>query len=169
MTSRRRFSRSKSGSALIEFAMLAPVFFLTIGGLVEYVLFQYKSYALNHIVYEAARNLQTGEIQGAADKQVAFSDEVCAQAAGVIDCNKIDYDVRSFSSIGAITFPAVTFDEDGKPVGWVFQPGGANQYSVVRAALPHQFITPFMDQLFHVSDGLPAIITTYIIVKNEPW
>ena len=49
------------------------------------------------------------------------------------------------------------------------QPGGAEQYSVVRASLHHRFITPFMDQLFHMGPDLPAIVNAYVIVKNEPW
>ena len=63
MRTQKRLSREEGGNVMIEFAMLAPVFFMLIMGLVEFVLFQYKSYALNHIVYEATRNLQTGEVQ----------------------------------------------------------------------------------------------------------
>ena len=55
MKLRRRLSgersgRARSGNVMIEFALLAPVFFMLIMGLIEFVIFQYKTYALNHVV-----------------------------------------------------------------------------------------------------------------------
>lgn len=154
---------------MIEFALLAPVFFMLITGLIEFVLFQYKTYALNHVVYEAARNLQTGEVQNSGDMLAAFKAEACAKAGAMLDCDEIVFDVRSFDSIKDITYPAVTFDSSGNPSNFKFEPGGANKYSVVRAAIHHQFITPFMDRLFRMGPNQPAIVNSYCIVKNEPW
>lgn len=165
----RSFGKSKSGNALMEFALLAPVFFMLVAGLVEFVLYEYKAYALNHVVYEAARNLQTGEVQNSADMAEAFHEEVCAQAGGMIDCEAIVFDVRSFDSLGEVTFPAVVFDDEGNPTNFVFEPGGAKKYSVVRASIHHQFITPFMSELMGMGPDLPAIVNSYSIVRNEPW
>jgi Flp pilus assembly protein TadG len=169
MTPRLRLTRARGGNVMIEFALLAPVFFMLIMGLVEFVLFQYKTYALNHVVYEAARNLQTGEVQTASDMQAAFHEEVCAQAGPMIDCEAIVFDVRSFTSLPDITYPPPVFDEDGNPSNFVFEPGGPGEYSVVRAAIHHQFVTPFMDKLFRMGPDMPAIVNSFCIVKNEPW
>ena len=68
-----------------------------------------------------------------------------------------------------VTYPPPVFDEEGVPTNFVFEPGKPDQYSVVRASLHHQFITPFMDQIFHMGPDLPAIVNAYVIVKNEPW
>jgi Flp pilus assembly protein TadG len=169
MRTHKRLARAEGGNVMIEFALLAPVFFMLVMGLVEFVLFQYKTYALNHVVYEAARNLQTGEVQNAADMEAAFHEEVCDKAGAMIDCNAIVFDVRSFDELKDIDFPPPQFDSDGSPTNFVFEPGGANKYSVVRAAIHHQFITPFMDKLFHMGPDLPAIVNSFCIVKNEPW
>jgi len=172
MRTNKRLSEEEGGNVMIEFAMLAPVFFMLILGLVEFVLFQYKTYALNHIVYEAARNLQTGEVQGAgnvAAQAAAFHDEVCAQAGPLMDCDDIVFDVRSFDEIDEITYPPVQFDEDGNPVNFVFAPGGPNAFSVVRASIHHQFVTPFMAELFQMGPDMPAIVNAFCIVRNEPW
>jgi Flp pilus assembly protein TadG len=169
MRADRRLSRSEGGNVMIEFALLAPVFFMLVMGLVEFVLFEYKNYALNHIVYEATRNLQTGEVQSAANMRQEF-DKLCQESAGpLMSCDDIFWDVRSFDEISAIDFPPPEFDEKGIPVNFVFEPGGANKYSVVRAAIHHQFITPFMDQLFHLGPDMPALVNAFCIVKNEPW
>ncbi len=169
MRTRKNLSRERGGNVMIEFAMLAPVFFMLIMGLVEFVLYEYKTYALNHVVYEAARNLQTGEVAGAGNTEQAFIDELCAHSGMMIDCNEIDYDVQAYDDLNDATYPAPAFDTDGRATNFVFEPGEANQYSVVRASIPHRFVTPFMDHLFRMGPDQPAIVNSYIIVRNEPW
>jgi Flp pilus assembly protein TadG len=169
MRPQKRFKNARGGNVMIEFALLAPVFFMLILGLVEFVLFQYKTYALNHVVYEASRNLQTGEVQSSSNMEEAFKQEACDKAGALIDCNAIVFDVRAFDKLADVTYPPPTFDEDGLPDNFVFEPGDANQYSVVRASIQHQFITPFMDKLFQMGPDLPAIVNAFCIVKNEPW
>ena len=166
--SRARKSRAKSGSVLVEFALLAPVFFMLIMGLVEFVLYQYKTYALNHVVYEASRNLQTGEIKTAGNTSAAFLAELCAHSGLMIDCNEIDYDVKAYDALADIEFHEPEFDEEGRATNFSFEPGGASDYSVVRASIPHTFITPFMNQLFGLEDS-PAIANSFAVVRNEPW
>lgn len=172
MLTKKRLSREEGGNVMIEFALLAPVFFMLVMGLVEFVLFQYRTYALNHVVYEAARNLQTGEVQTAGDaaaQATAFREEVCAQAGPLINCEEILFDVRAYDELSEVDYPPVEFDEDGNPVNFVFEPGGANDYSVIRAAIHHEFVTPFMAELFGMGPDLPAIVNSFCIVKNEPW
>ena len=166
---RARKSRAKSGSVLVEFALLAPVFFMLIMGLVEFVLYQYKIYALNHVVYEASRNLQTGEIRTAGNNSAAFLAELCAHSDMLIDCNEIDYDVAAYEELGDIEYHEPEFDEDGHATNFNFEPGKSNDYSVVRASIPHSFVTPFMNQLVGLGPENPAIVNSYCIVRNEPW
>ena len=172
MKASKRFAKAKGGSTLIEFAMLAPVFFFLVMGLVEFVLYQYRIYALNHVVYEATRNLQTGEVQSAGDTAAqaeAFHDEVCKHAGLMINCDSIVFDVRTYDKIDEIEFPPVEFDEDGNPINFVFEPGGPEKYSVVRASIHHKFVTPYMDKLFRMGPDMPAIVNAFCIVRNEPW
>lgn len=169
MLTLKRLRKSRRGNVMIEFALLAPVFFMLVTGLLEYVLFQYKTYALNHVVYEATRNLQTGEVQTAADKQAAFKQEVCDKAGPMIDCEAIQFDVRAYKEIKDIKFTEAEFDEEGDVTNFEFHPGGPEEYSVVRAAIKHQFITPFMDKLFGMGPDKPAIVNAFCVVKNEPY
>lgn len=169
MRTRNRLSREEGGNVMVEFAMLAPVFFMLVMGLVEFVLYQYKMYALNHVVYEATRNLQTGEVQSASDMRAEF-DTLCQESAGpLMNCNDIQWDVRSYDELNDIEYPPVEYDEDGIPSNFEFSPGGPSEYSVVRATLHHQFVTPFMDKLFQMGPDQPAIVNSFCIVKNEPW
>jgi Flp pilus assembly protein TadG len=169
MTIRKNLSREKGGNVLIEFALLAPVFFMVIMGLVEFVLYQYKTYALNYVVSEAVRNLQTGEIQVAGNTTGAFLAEMCAHSGMMIDCNAIDYDVRHYSTLSAINFHEPTFNDEGRATNFGFDPGGASDYSVVLASTPHNFVTPFMNELMGITDGKKAAVSSFSIVRNEPW
>ncbi|MDP3493828.1 MAG: pilus assembly protein [Hyphomonadaceae bacterium] len=169
MRTQKRLSREEGGNVMIEFALLAPIFFMLVMGLVEFVLYQYKSYALNHVVYEATRNLQTGEVQAATNMRQKF-EELCAESAGpLMDCMEIQWDVRKYDRLNEMEFPPIIYDEDGLPSNFIFDPGDANQYSVVRATIHHEFITPFMDRLFQMGPDQPAIVNSFSIVKNEPW
>lgn len=170
MRSAKRLSREEGGNVMVEFALLAPIFFMIVMGLVEFVLYQYKTYALNHIVYEATRNLQTGEVQADPTKMREKFEEMCADSAGpLMSCADISWDVRAYDELNKIEYPPVEYDEKGLPKNFVFQPGKANQYSVVRATIPHTFFTPFMDKLFQLGPDKPAIANAFCIVKNEPW
>jgi len=173
MRTKKRLSREEGGNVMIEFAMLAPVFFMLVMGLVEFVLFQYRTHTLNHVVYEATRNLQTGEVQTSsgdvAVQKAEFYKSVCESAGVLIDCESISFDVRAYGDLKDVDYPPPDFDEDGVPTNFVFQPGGANKYSVVRASIPHHFVTPFMAELFGMGPDMPAIVNSYCIVKNEPW
>ena len=80
----------------------------------------------------------------------------------MIDCNDIYFDVRAFDELNDITYPPPEFDEEGRPVNFVFEPGAAEQYTVMRASVHHQFITPFMDKLFHMGPDLPAIVNAFV-------
>jgi Flp pilus assembly protein TadG len=169
MRSFKRLSSEEGGSALIEYAMLAPLFFMLVFGLVEFVLFQYKANALNYVTYEAARVLQTGKVQGSADMAQAFHDEVCDSSGTMLDCEAIVFDVRNYGSVSEVKYETPKYDKDGNPINFVFEPGGAGRFSVVRASMHYTFITPFMAQLFGMGPDLPAMVNGYCIVRNEPW
>jgi Flp pilus assembly protein TadG len=164
----KKLARAKGGNVLVEFAVLAPVFFMLIMGIVEFVLFQYKTYALNHVVAEAVRNLQTGEIKAAGNTTQAFMDEMCAHSGLMIDCKAIDYDVRHYEKLKDIKYTEPTFNDEGRAINFKFDPGAAGDYSVVRASTPHSFITPFMNELMGTNDK-KAIVNSFSIVRNEPW
>jgi Flp pilus assembly protein TadG len=167
--------RSEEGNAMIEFALLAPVFFMLITGLVEFVLYQYKTYAVNHVIYEATRRLQTGEVQnttppaGMTPRDV-FKQEICNAAGALIDCNEVDFDVRHYSTIAGIQYTTPIFNAGGHATNFAYLPGDQYDYTVVQGSYPHTFVTPFMGQLFGGGDAShPAILTGFSIVKGEPW
>lgn len=164
----RRFKSAKNGATAVEFAMVAPVFLIMVSGIVEYSLYYFKTSHLKHVLYEASRNIQTGEVQDADDPQAFFQSEYCKDVAFLASCSSISFDVRAFDSLGDITYPDAVFDADGKPTNFVFQPGNSEQVTVMRVSTPYRFITPMIADIFQ-PDGAPAIIVGYSVAKNEPF
>jgi Flp pilus assembly protein TadG len=164
----RLYAQAKDAVTAVEFALVAPVFLLMISGIVEYSLYYFKTSHLKHVLYEASRNIQTGEVQDAADPQAFFQSEYCQDVSFLAECSSISFDVRAFDSLAEISYPDASFGADGAPTNFVFQPGGSDQLTVMRVATPYTFITPLMADIFQPS-GQPAIIVGYSVARNEPF
>jgi Flp pilus assembly protein TadG len=167
-SARQDIARDRRGATAVEFALVAPVLLFMVIAIVEYSLFYFKTSFLKHVLYEASRNVQTGEVQDAGDPQAYFQTEFCQDAIFLIQCEHVYFDVRSAASLSAVTFPAATFNSQGEPTNFVFQPGSANQITTMRVATPYRFVTPFMQDVFQ-PDGTPAIIVGYSVARNEPF
>ena len=164
----RAYLRQRCGATAVEFALVAPVALFMMVAIVEYSLFYYKTAFLKHVLHEAARNVQTGEVQREADPQAYFRTEYCQDAGFLMRCEDVYFDVRSASDLSLITFPTASFDGQGRPTNFVFQPGGTSDITTMRVAAPFNFITPFMQTIFQ-PNGAPAIIVGYSVAKNEPF
>lgn len=165
---KKPWRRNTRGATAVEFALIAPVFLFFLTATIEYSLFYFKTSFLKHVLYEASRNVQTGEVQDAADPQAFFRTEYCSDAAFLVRCEDVYFDVRSAADLASITFPAASFDAQGVPTNFVFQPGGPDTITTMRVATPYTFLTPMMQDVFQ-PNGEPAIIVGYTVAKNEPF
>ncbi len=156
------------GATVVEVALIAPVFFFMVIGIVEYSIYYFRTSHLKHVLYEASRILQTGEVQAASDPQAHFRTAYCEDAGWLADCSEIHFDVRSYATLAEIDWPEATFDEEGLPENFVFDPGGPDELTVLRVATPYRFFTPMMAEIFQ-PDGNAAIIVGYTVAKNEPF
>jgi Flp pilus assembly protein TadG len=95
---RRLRARSTSGSAAIEFAFVAPVFFMFMFGILEGGVMFFGKAALMNSVQDAARLIRTGQAQTGSMNQVAFKDKVCAGISALLDCNNLTVDVQNYPS-----------------------------------------------------------------------
>lgn len=164
----REFLKKNDGVTAIEFAIVAPVFFLLLFFTVEYCVYFFKRSMVHHVLYETARTIQTGEIQLSDTPWTDFVDTYCTESMAIVDCSLISFDVRAYASLDSINLPKAQFDDNGRPLNFVFQPGSGEQITVMRASIPHQFITPIMQDIFQ-KDGKPVIIVGYSVSKNEPF
>ena len=115
----RHKARSDQGSAAIEFAFVAPVFFALMLGILEIGVMMFAQFALQNSVMDAARLIRTGQAHSAAlliqDKiavpqcasqngsdQATFDNEgqwfkqqICCGVDALMDCDKVVVTVAS--------------------------------------------------------------------------
>src|SRR6201996_8866913 len=94
----RRFRRSRAGSAAVEFALVAPVFFALLFAIIEVAVMFFASQVLETICQDSARALMTGQAQtgsvsacaigGVASPctQASFQQYACSQIPALFSC-----------------------------------------------------------------------------------
>ncbi|HEY9539847.1 MAG TPA: TadE/TadG family type IV pilus assembly protein [Kiloniellaceae bacterium] len=163
----RPLLRDERGSALIEFALIAPPFFLLLIGTLEVSMMFFASAVLEGATKEAARQIRTGQVQESADPLAAFQAELCGSMVGIIDCSKVVFNVKTFSSFSAVSMP-IEVDEEGEVVNTGFLPGGSGAVTVVRSMYRWKFSTPLMETV--MPSGLAGrLLVSTVAFQNEPY
>lgn len=124
----RGFRRNDGGSAAVEFAMIAPMFFALIFALIETGMVFFAGQVLETAVQDGSRLFYTSQ----APTQAQFNAAICAKVSALMDCTKVGTDVRSYSPGVAITI-ADPIDSSGAYASGtlVFQPPTNTNQTVV--------------------------------------
>ena len=134
----RRFGRSRRGSAAVEFALVAPVFFALLFAILETGMVFFAGQVLETSVQDSGRQLYTHQLQDSgltvAQEQAAFRQDICNRVQVLMSC-PIDVDVRYYAPGTTITITD-PIDASGNydSSGLVFQlpPAGSKATVVVR-------------------------------------
>src|SRR5438132_14309500 len=99
---RRWGRRGNSGSAAVEFALIAPVFFLLLFAIFETGMLFFADMTLENGVAVTARLIRTGQAQSAGMTQAQFRTALCRQISFPLSCSssQLYIDVRSFTNFG---------------------------------------------------------------------
>jgi Flp pilus assembly protein TadG len=99
----RRFVRNRRGSAAVEFALVAPMFFLLLFAIIETALVFFAGQVLEIGAQDSARLIFTNQSQGTLDA-AAFRTNLCNRILVLMNCDGLYVDVKrfpAFSTIGA--------------------------------------------------------------------
>lgn len=172
-----RHLRDDSGATAVEFAMVAPVFFLMVGVIMETGLMLFTEYALQTSVQEAARVVRTGQAQTAGLNLAQFKVKLCDIAGTLIDCkNKVNVYMTS-SATGLQTLNSsmpsylnVGTKDDGTPNPTSFNCGGPGNPVGLIATYDWEFAIPYFMSFFgnHAGDTKRRMAGVAIF-KNEPF
>jgi Flp pilus assembly protein TadG len=138
----RRFHRNGRGSAAVEFALVAPVFFALLFAIIETAIMFFASQALETMTQESARLILTGQAQTQSLTQAQFKNYVCSQipVVGLFTCANVYVDVESYPSAtgtSCSTFSNVVInsqiDTNGSFINNMqYSPGGPGDIVIVR-------------------------------------
>jgi Flp pilus assembly protein TadG len=178
MTTRFRNLRSRmrgrwrSGSAAVEFAFVAPVFFMFLFGIIEGGIMFFGQAALMNSVQDAARLIRTGQAQNNGMSQSAFTAQICGEISVLLNCSNLQVDVESYSS----GFPAGGLSSPINSTGNLN--AGLNNYNtgnpcdvvVVRAFYQYVILTPVITGFLasHTGNNF-NYLSAAAAFRNEPY
>jgi Flp pilus assembly protein TadG len=172
---RKRFSKSESGAAAVEFALVALPFFMLLGVILEQGIVMFVEYTLQAAVQDASRLVRTGQAQNAAFTASQFKTKVCNLASVLIDCTgSVTVYMASDASFGTLksklpSFLNVGLKADGTPNPSSYNCGGPLQTTAVVATYDWTFIMPFMNFDGNIAGGTKRRIVGFSMFQNEPF
>src|SRR3978361_386729 len=101
----RLFRRNRRGSAAVEFALVAPVFFALLFAIIETAIVFFAGQVLETVTQDSARMIMTGQAQNASYSQSDFKTSVvCPKIIVLFDCaGGISIDVQSYSAFSSVS------------------------------------------------------------------
>ncbi|MBY4637162.1 pilus assembly protein [Sphingopyxis sp. XHP0097] len=178
----RRLRRNKRGTALIEFALTAPVFLLLLMGVFDYCWQLYAKQVLQGAVSQAAR-LST--LESYADDQTALDARVEARVLEVFGHADVEFERLAYESFSDVGKPEPLSDNNGNGVwdpGECFEDlnssgsweadrgasgnGGADDVVLYRVSMTFDRVLPVWNML-----GQPQemTLTSSTVLRNQPY
>jgi Flp pilus assembly protein TadG len=179
------------GSAALEFAFVAPVFFGLLFGIMETGIMYFSQFALQNAVTQASRQIRTGQAQGTnattatvcsggsggsgaggayANSQEWFKDQVCCGISSMLSCSNLHVTVQNYTG----GFSGTGFSNT--QVGGLYvaatdsySPGGACDVVLVRATYTWTVVTPILSWFLVNMAGNAHLLASTTAFRNEPY
>jgi Flp pilus assembly protein TadG len=163
----KRFRKDRSGSAAIEFAMIAAPFFMMIFAIIETALIFFATQVLETATQDASRLIMTGQAQMGSMSASDFKNNVCTRLSALLSCAGIDVEVKSYPTFGSISLSnPISGGTYTSPTG--YSPGGAGQIVVVRIFYQWPlFVTKLGFNIGDISGG-KRLLAGVAAFRNEP-
>ncbi|HMM88581.1 TadE/TadG family type IV pilus assembly protein [Bradyrhizobium sp.] len=166
----RRFGRNRTGTAAVEFALVAPIFFAVLFAIIELAMIFFASQVLETVTQDTSRLIMTGQAQNAAFTQAQFKNAVCAKLTVMFDCvNGISIDVQSYKTFASVNIsdPIDAGKNFVPPNNYL--PGAAGDIVVVRLFYKWPlFVTGLGFNPANLS-GNQRLLTATAAFQNEPY
>jgi len=186
----RRFQQNAQGTTIIEFAIVAPLFFFILFAIIEFGLIRFSQVAVEAAVTQASRTSAVGTSSAGCDRACSVRALVQRKTSGLISGDTVTISA-SVVGTGETSPPDICLTEPPgtPPTGQCKQPdgsdgayqdnnangrydgpgnltlGNAGDVVELRVSYPWRVQIPLMRSLF--DDGVYMISST-TLVKNEP-
>ena len=167
----RRFRRNRQGSAAVEFALVAPMFFALLFAIIETALVFFSGQVLETVTQQAARLILTGQAQTAGYTQTQFKNAVCANVNVLFNCAAGVYiDVKSYSNFSSVTISEpIDSGKNFVTSGFKYCPGNGGDIVVVRLFYQWQlFVTGLGFNISNLTGG-KRLLSATAAFQNEPF
>jgi len=176
--------RNQRGSAAVEFALVAPIFFALVFSILEAGWFFFVNSAVEQANATAARLIRTGQAQNATDadgnpvySKDAFFNEICRVVSTFGDCNDtLTVDVSRFATFDAlaadISDPVCRDKDDPSIQGAQFSAsdyGAQNEIIRVRVCFLYKPVNPALGFKMNTNKHGFREIVSLSVFRNEPF
>lgn len=159
-----RARRSRKGAAAVELALVAPIFFMLIVGMVELTMMMTAQQLMESATYNTSRLAKTGFVASGMTQMETISQVLNKQLGsfGVfIDTTKVTMTAQAHS-----TFASIGSGQGSEGLGT------PEQIVVYTVRYPWKFMTPMIGGLIGTQDcqgNWVVNIESRIVVRNEPY
>ena len=192
---RRMRSDSERGSAALEFAFIAPIFFALMLGILEIGVMTFGQFALQNAVTQAGRLIRTGQAQAInpttasqcvnntvpgnyATSEDWFRGQICCNVSALLDCSSSKLFIN-VSSTSAGFASGSAFSSALSNVTNGYSPGTACDVVLIRATYSWPVWFPGLAQLLNsanspnflvnMTDGSGHLLSGTAAFRNEPF
>jgi Flp pilus assembly protein TadG len=165
----RRFRRNRRGSTIVEFALVAPVFFALLFAIIETAIIFFASQVLETITQNSARMILTGQAQTAAYTQSQFQAYVCSQIPALFTCGNVYVDVQNYPSFGNVTITDPIDASKNFVNNMQYNPGGPGDIVVVRLFYQWPLVVTGLGYNISNLAGNTRLLTATAAFRNEPY
>lgn len=170
-SAKRMRARRISGSAALEFAMIAPVLFLFIFGTIETGVIFFAQTMLQNATADTARQIRTGQLSGTLTAS-QITTNVCSEVDGLItDClTGLQVDLRAFTSFTGASYPSVS-NADGSVNTSALTVQTTSDCAIVllRTFYAWKIMTPLMKPFLQTGSTGTSVLTSSAAFRTEPY
>jgi Flp pilus assembly protein TadG len=166
----RRFRRNRQGSAAVEFALVAPLFFGLLFAIIEMAMVFFASQVLETVAQDSGRMIMTGQAQTQDLTKQQFKDLVCSNVVALFDCvNGVSIDVKSYPAFAAVNIAAPIDAAKNFVPPNNYLPGQPGDVVVVRLFYQWPlFVTGFGFNIANIGTS-HRLLTATAAFQNEPY
>jgi Flp pilus assembly protein TadG len=178
---RRLRADANKGSAAVEFAMVAPIFFLLLMGTIEAGIMFFAQSALQNAVNDTARLVRTGQTPcfttsaGVCQPMTSaqFQTQLCSEVSTLLqDCTTggLQFDVNAYpAGFGGATNSSPLDASKNLPTLTAFNVGNPCDVVLVRAFYKWPVFTPMLNYFMANMAGNYHLLATAAAFRNEPY
>ncbi len=167
----RMHAKRKAGSAAIECAFVAPVFFLFLMATIEVGIMFMADIVLQNATSDAARQIRTGQVVLSGMTQDGFRNLICSQIDPLLKCDSnLQIDVETFPSFGAVTMtPPIRPDGTLDPSLKNWAPGNVCSIVLVRSFYTWTVATPLLTPFLINMSNNQHLLSAAAAFRSEPY
>jgi Flp pilus assembly protein TadG len=167
----RRFRGNRRGSAAVEFALVAPLFFALLFAIIESAIMFFANQALESVAQNSARMIMTGQVQGNGWSTAALfkPNAVCNQTLVLFTCPNIYIDVQSYPTFASVNLASPIDPTGNFVVPTNFSPGGPGDIVVVRLYYQWQLFVTGLGYNISNMTGSKRLLAATVAFRNEPY